>query len=190
MVYFDYFCLEIKRKHLASLFSFNLVGIFFSSVILHCRMQDKRKHHRFALLLNFFYEGKSWRIWIKMLQILMFWICIKMMKHICELLLIFLKKDMNEDKEKNVVQRSSMKDRRKGRKTSRKCLWTIEWRRFSWILSGVGNTEITSDFFFEGKWMERCHLRYISRETSIRRETSCFASFWIFFLKKNCQRCE
>ena len=49
-----------------------------------------------------------------------------MMKHICELLLIFLKKDMNEDKEKNVVERSSMKDRRKGRKTSRKCLWTIE----------------------------------------------------------------
>ena len=68
----------------------------------------------------------------------------------------FLKKDMNEDKGKNVVERSSMKDRRKGRETSRKCLWTIEWRRFSWILSGVGNTEITSDFFFEGKWMERC----------------------------------
>ena len=32
----------------------------------------------------------------------------------------------DEDKEKNVVERSSMKDRRKGRKTSRKCLWTIE----------------------------------------------------------------
>ena len=183
MVYFDYFCLEIKRKHPGSLFSFNLVGIFFLRwyYIVECKtkeniiasllfefllwikiMKDTDKNVTDSNVLNLYKDDEA-HLWIAS---------------------YFLKKDMNENKEKNVVERSSMKDRRKGRKTSRKCLWTIEWLRFSWILSGVGNTEITSDFFFEGKWMERCHLRYISRETSIRRETSCFASFWIFFLKK------
>jgi hypothetical protein len=33
--------------------------------------------------------------------------------------------------------------------------------------------------------MERYHLRYKSRETNIRRETSRFALFWISFLKEN-----
>ena len=46
------------------------------------------------------------------------------------------------------------------------------------------------NFFLEGKWMEKCHLRYELRQTSMRRETSRFALSLVSFLKENREGCE
>ncbi len=53
----------------------------------------------------------------------------------------FLKKDMKEEKGNNVVERSSMKDRKKVENL-------VEYASRT---NNVGNTEITSNFYLEGK---------------------------------------